>query len=83
MSAALAGVERIDVRALPTQRWKNGAGTSREVARGPADASFDDFDWRISLAEIERTAREGLLMPPKSTFFTPKPITGLVLRSIE
>ncbi len=56
MTAAPAGVQRIDVRALPTQRWKNGAGTTREVARGPADASFDDFDWRISLAEIERDA---------------------------
>lgn len=33
-----------------------------------------------SLAEIQRTAREGLLMPPKSTFFTPKLRTGLVLR---
>ena len=33
-----------------------------------------------SLTEIERTAREGLLMPPKSTFFTPKLRTGLVVR---
>ena len=33
-----------------------------------------------SLAEIIRTAREGLLMPPKSTFFTPKLRTGLVIR---
>ncbi|MFT3875976.1 MAG: DUF1015 domain-containing protein [Propioniciclava sp.] len=33
-----------------------------------------------SIEEIERTAREGLLMPPKSTFFTPKLRTGLVLR---
>ncbi|MDR1768941.1 MAG: DUF1015 domain-containing protein [Propionibacteriaceae bacterium] len=33
-----------------------------------------------SLAEIERTAREGLLMPPKSTFFTPKLRTGFVIR---
>lgn len=33
-----------------------------------------------SLVEIERTAREGLLMPPKSTFFTPKLRTGLVIR---
>ncbi|MGI5950498.1 MAG: DUF1015 family protein [Brooklawnia sp.] len=33
-----------------------------------------------SLTEIERTAREGLLMPPKSTFFTPKLRTGLVIR---
>jgi len=36
-----------------------------------------------SLAEIQRTAREGLLMPPKSTFFTPKLRTGLVLRPTE
>src|SRR6478609_4158784 len=36
----------------------------------------------VSVAEIERTAREGLLMPPKSTFFTPKLKTGLVLRPL-
>ena len=35
-----------------------------------------------SLAEIQRTAREGLLMPPKSTFFTPKLKTGAVLRPL-
>ncbi|MDR1237384.1 MAG: DUF1015 domain-containing protein [Propionibacteriaceae bacterium] len=33
-----------------------------------------------SLDEIRRTARERLLMPPKSTFFTPKLRTGLVIR---
>jgi uncharacterized protein (DUF1015 family) len=37
----------------------------------------------VSVAEIERTAREGVLMPPKSTFFTPKLRTGFVLRSLE
>ena len=37
----------------------------------------------VSLAEIERTAREGLLMPPKSTFFTPKLKTGFVLRPLD
>lgn len=36
----------------------------------------------VSVAEIERTAREGLLMPPKSTFFTPKLRTGLVVREL-
>ena len=34
----------------------------------------------VGIAEIERTAREGLLMPPKSTFFTPKLRTGFVVR---
>ena len=32
--------------------------------------------------EIRRTANERLLMPPKSTFFTPKLRTGLVLRPL-
>ena len=36
----------------------------------------------VTVAEIERTAREGVLMPPKSTFFTPKLRTGLVVRPI-
>ena len=36
----------------------------------------------VSVAEIERTAREGLLMPPKSTFFTPKLRTGFVVRQL-
>lgn len=36
----------------------------------------------VSVEEIERTAREGLLMPPKSTFFTPKLRTGLVVRPL-
>jgi hypothetical protein len=37
----------------------------------------------VSVAEIERTAREGLLMPPKSTFFTPKLRTGFVIRELN
>jgi uncharacterized protein (DUF1015 family) len=36
----------------------------------------------VSVAEIQRTAREGDLMPPKSTFFTPKLRTGLVVRGL-
>jgi uncharacterized protein (DUF1015 family) len=35
-----------------------------------------------SIDEIRRTANEGLLMPPKSTFFTPKLRTGLVVRPL-
>ena len=34
----------------------------------------------VSVAEIKRTATEGILMPPKSTFFTPKLRTGFVIR---
>lgn len=37
----------------------------------------------VSVADIRRTATEGLLMPPKSTFFIPKLRTGLVLRPLN
>ncbi len=36
----------------------------------------------VPIAEIRRTATEHVLMPPKSTFFAPKPPTGLVLRPL-
>jgi uncharacterized protein (DUF1015 family) len=37
----------------------------------------------VSLQEIRRTADTGELMPPKSTFFTPKLRTGMVLRDLR
>jgi len=37
----------------------------------------------VSVDEIRRTADQGLLMPPKSTYFTPKLRTGLVLRQMD
>ncbi len=37
----------------------------------------------VSVDEIRRTAERGLLMPPKSTYFTPKLRTGLVLRQMS
>lgn len=51
-----------------------------EVASGRATAAV--LIRPVSVAEIERTARERLLMPPKSTFFTPKLKTGFVLRPL-
>ena len=37
----------------------------------------------VSLEEIRRTADTGELMPPKSTFFTPKLRTGMVMRPLR
>ncbi len=34
--------------------WKNGGGLTSEVATGPRGARVDDFDWRVSIARIER-----------------------------
>lgn len=32
--------------------WKNGGGVTREVAAFPEGAGFDDFLWRVSMAEV-------------------------------
>jgi environmental stress-induced protein Ves len=49
-------VERFDLRCIPAQPWKNGAGLTREIAAGPRGAGNADFDWRFSVAEVERVA---------------------------
>jgi len=33
--------------------WKNGGGTTTEIAVWPAEAGLDDFDWRVSMARVE------------------------------
>jgi environmental stress-induced protein Ves len=47
-----------DRRAVP---WKNGGGVTSEIVAWPPGAGFDDFNWRVSMAEI---ATDG----PFSTF---------------
>ncbi|MBL1102401.1 HutD family protein [Streptomyces sp. 205] len=37
-----------------TLTWKNGGGTTREIAHFPSGAGMDDFIWRISLAEVRK-----------------------------
>jgi environmental stress-induced protein Ves len=32
--------------------WKNGGGVTREVAIWPPGSGFDDFEWRVSIAEV-------------------------------
>jgi uncharacterized protein len=38
----------------PTRPWKNGGGTTRDIAVSPPGASLEDFDWRLSLAQVDR-----------------------------
>lgn len=42
----------IDVNALPASPWKNGGGSTRTIAISPPGATFDNFDWRISIADV-------------------------------
>ncbi|MBZ4016865.1 HutD/Ves family protein [Streptomyces purpurogeneiscleroticus] len=34
--------------------WSNGGGVTREIAAGPPGAGWDSFDWRVSLADVDR-----------------------------
>jgi len=38
-----------DCRIMP---WKNGGGTTTEIAAHPPGASLDEFDWRVSMAHV-------------------------------
>jgi len=53
MTEPVAAAQRIDLRSLTPQRWKNGAGTTREIAVSPVGAGFSEFDWRLSVADVE------------------------------
>ncbi len=37
-------------------RWRNQLGWTREIAKVPDDGNGDNWDWRLSIAEIERDA---------------------------
>jgi environmental stress-induced protein Ves len=49
-----ARFERFDLRTIAAQAWKNGAGVTREIAVSPCDDGEAGFDWRISVAEVDR-----------------------------
>jgi len=57
--------------------------TSEADARALITACAGVLIRPTSIVEIRRTADERVLMPPKSTFFTPKLRTGPVLRPLD
>lgn len=42
-------IRAADCKTMP---WKNGGGTTTEIAVSPEGASLSDFDWRISMAHV-------------------------------
>ncbi len=38
-----------DHRVMP---WKNGGGSTTEIAVFPIDSGLDAFDWRVSMATV-------------------------------
>jgi uncharacterized protein (DUF1015 family) len=62
--------------------YRNDAVTvAAMVAKGAADAAV--LLRPVSVAQIDTVAEAGLRMPQKTTFFQPKPLTGLVFRSLD
>lgn len=45
-------MRRINLDSAPRRPWKNGGGETRELAVAPPGAGLDDFDWRISCAQV-------------------------------
>jgi len=87
---AAAGVDldssRLDVAlaSLPAHALTYQQGRAEAVAAvtdGLADAAF--LLRPASVAQIAETASGGRRMPPKTTFFYPKPRTGMVFRRVE
>ena len=84
-----------NVRALDSSRLEHALSSTEhtvsyqhgvaEVLRKVASNSYGAaiLIRPVSLQEIRRTADTGELMPPKSTFFTPKLRTGMVMRPLR
>ena len=65
-----------------TVAYQHGVEHVVEAVRS-GEASAGILIRPVPFDEIVRTAERGDLMPPKSTFFTPKLLTGLVIRQME
>lgn len=76
---------RLDVAlaSLPDHqlRYQHGVDNVRSAVAG-GGASFGVLLRPATVAQIEATADGGDRMPPKTTFFHPKPKTGLVFRDL-
>jgi uncharacterized protein (DUF1015 family) len=76
LDVALAEVPGVAVRYQ--HGWSNVVAA---VASGDADAGV--LLRPATVSQIADVARRRERMPPKTTFFTPKPATGMVLRSLD
>jgi len=73
---------RFNTDAIAATPWKNGGGSTREIACLPAHSSLDSFDWRVSLATI---ASDGpfSIFPGIDRVLTLLSGTGLKLQSAQ
>lgn len=80
LDVALAGLAGLGKEV--TVRFQHGAGTAAAAVRsGDADAAV--LLRPATVAQIAATGTDGGRMPPKTTFFWPKPRTGMVFRDLR
>ncbi len=76
LDAALAGLPDHQLDFLPSAE-----AVTEMVRAGKADAAV--LVRPVAVSQIAAAARVGHRMPPKTTFFAPKPRTGLVFRRLQ
>lgn len=74
-----------DPRTDPRLVFRGGAGSAEalaaDAARGEGAAVFSLFP--VNIAELMAVADAGLTMPPKSTWFEPKLLSGLLTHTLD
>lgn len=79
-----AVIETVVVPRLDNAQWEyrhDAAATAALVRDGSADAAF--LLRPVSVATTREASVQGHRMPQKTTFFAPKPRTGMVFRSLD
>lgn len=54
-------LQRFDIANLPASPWKNGGGSTREVACRPDGADMNAFNWLVSIATIAQSGSFSIL----------------------
>ncbi len=80
-STDAAVVEAMVKPRLPEATWRywhDAAGVAAQVDKGAASAAI--LCSPVSVGQTRAAALDGARMPQKTTFFTPKPLSGMVYR---
>jgi uncharacterized protein (DUF1015 family) len=83
-STSAALVERVVVPRLPDATWvyrHDAFAVAALVDKGAASAAL--LCVPVSVAQTRAAALAGVRMPQKTTFFSPKPRTGMVFRTLD
>ena len=78
-----AVVEALVMPRVPSAKWRywhDAQGVADQVRKGAASAAI--LCSPVSVAQTRAAATDRARMPQKTTFFTPKPLSGMVFREL-